>query len=87
MYTKVRLYSATPFSDGQEFHSCREEQMPHHASNRAPERFLVNEPLLMLTVLRHGGEGGIQASVVEWEVRGWRALLCLLFSTSIFDFS
>jgi hypothetical protein len=29
----------------------------------------------------YGGEGGIETSVVEGEVSGWWALVCLLFST------
>ena len=33
----------------------------------------------------YGGEGGIETPVGEWEVRGRRALVCLLLSTSVFD--
>jgi hypothetical protein len=34
-----------------------------------------------------GGEGGIVAPIAEQEVRSWRALVCLLFSTGPVDFN
>jgi hypothetical protein len=37
-------------------------------------------------IYRTGGEGGIVVPIAEWEVRGRRALVCLLFSMRIFDF-
>ena len=39
-------------------------------------------------LISSGGEGGlkIEAPIGEQEARGWRALVCLLFSTRLFDF-